>query len=73
MPTKTVEFWFMTGLSRSIFRNARLRGSWDAAGRYSDQWTDSPMLQHIGPDGARPSKAPSNSISRTWARLSSGA
>src|SRR4051812_47577394 len=51
MPTRTVEFRFMTGLKRSIFRNARLAGSWDRAGRYSDQWTESSMTEGTGDDG----------------------
>ena len=34
-----------------IFRNARLRGSWDANGRYSHQWTESAMLEKLGDDG----------------------
>jgi 1,4-alpha-glucan branching enzyme len=49
--TRTVELRFITGLRRQIFRNARLRGSWDDAGRYSDQWTDRPMTEGIGEDG----------------------
>lgn len=51
MATRTIELWFMTGLKRRIFRNARLRGSWDAAGRYSDDWTDRPMTEGVGEDG----------------------
>ena len=51
MPTKTVEFHFITGLARAIFRNARLRGSWDAAGHYSDNWTETPMVEETGDDG----------------------
>src|SRR5688572_29679975 len=51
MPTRTVEFRFATGLKRSIFRNARLAGSWDLAGRYSDQWTESSMGERLGDDG----------------------
>jgi 1,4-alpha-glucan branching enzyme len=34
-----------------MFRNARLRGSWDTSGRYSDDWTESPMAEGIGTDG----------------------
>ena len=30
MAMQNVEFQFITGLKRAIFRNARLRGSWDA-------------------------------------------
>ncbi|MBK8211440.1 MAG: alpha amylase C-terminal domain-containing protein [Rhodospirillales bacterium] len=51
MPTQTVTFEFITGLRRAIFRNARLLGSWDANGRLSDTWTESPMTEAIGEDG----------------------
>ncbi|MBI5570403.1 MAG: alpha amylase C-terminal domain-containing protein [Desulfomonile tiedjei] len=51
MATQTVEFQFITGLKRAIFRNARLVGSWDGDGRYSDDWTEVPMQEGIGPDG----------------------
>lgn len=51
MAMQTVEFQFITGLKRAIFRNPRLRGSWDGNGRYSDVWTESPMQQVVGEDG----------------------
>ncbi|MGZ5011259.1 MAG: hypothetical protein ACXV74_09900, partial [Methylobacter sp.] len=51
MPSKKVEFQFITGLKRAIFRNARLRGSWDENGRYSDNWTEAPMMEETGADG----------------------
>lgn len=51
MPTTTVEFQFITGLKRSIFRNARLLGSWDINGQYSDNWTESSMSEEVGEDG----------------------
>lgn len=51
MTTQAVEFQYLTGLKRAIFRNARLRGSWDASGRYSNDWTESPMEQKVGEDG----------------------
>jgi 1,4-alpha-glucan branching enzyme len=51
MARLTVEFQFITGLRRPIFRNARLRGSWDANGRYSDDWTEAQMAEGIGTDG----------------------
>ncbi len=51
MATKAVEFQFLTGLKRRIFRNPRLVGSWDASGRYSDQWSESPMHEVTGEDG----------------------
>jgi len=46
-----VEFQFITGLKREIFRNPRLRGSWDSNGRYSDNWTESTMQEEVGEDG----------------------
>jgi 1,4-alpha-glucan branching enzyme len=51
MPTQTVAFQFITGLKRPIFRNARLRGSWDHHGRYADDWTETPMQEESGEDG----------------------
>ncbi|RZU40341.1 alpha-amylase family glycosyl hydrolase [Edaphobacter modestus] len=51
MANTTVEFEFITGLNRPIFRNARLLGSWDDSGRYSDLWTESQMQEATGEDG----------------------
>jgi 1,4-alpha-glucan branching enzyme len=51
MAVKTVEFQFITGLKRAIFRNAILRGSWDEHGLYSDNWMEYPMSQEVGEDG----------------------
>jgi 1,4-alpha-glucan branching enzyme len=51
MNTQKVEFQFITGLKRDIFRNARLRGSWDDNGRYADNWTEIAMQEVIGVDG----------------------
>jgi len=51
MPTHEMEFEFIVGLKRAIFRNARVRGSWDAGGRYSENWTEAPMLEGVGSDG----------------------
>lgn len=48
---KTVEFQFITGLKRKMFRNARLCGSWDSDGRYSDIWSETAMQEGIGKDG----------------------
>ena len=45
MKMQTLEFQFITGLKRAIFRNARLRGSWDSNGLYSDSWTEIPMQE----------------------------
>ncbi|MEW5931535.1 MAG: alpha-amylase family glycosyl hydrolase [Gemmatimonadota bacterium] len=44
-------FTYYTGLKRSLFRNARLRGSWDAQGRYADDWTERPMQEIVAEDG----------------------
>ncbi len=52
-----VEFQYLTGLTRSIFRNARLCGSWDINGRYSDLWTECPMEEDLGTDGCPVFKA----------------
>jgi 1,4-alpha-glucan branching enzyme len=49
--TLSVRFTFITGLTGTPFTNARLRGSWDAAGRHSEQWTAHPMETIPGPDG----------------------
>lgn len=51
MGAQAVEFQFITGLKRSIFRNCRLRGSWDENGRYSDLWTETLMREETGEDG----------------------
>src|SRR5262249_50889942 len=51
MAKQTVDFEFITGLKRPIFRNARLRGSWDSNGRFSTTWTESPMQEDVGADG----------------------
>ena len=51
MATVPVQFRFLTGLKRHIFRNARVRGSWDSAGRLSDQWSESGMNEELAEDG----------------------
>lgn len=51
MPMQTVRFQYITGLKRAIFRNARLLGSWDDQGHYSDVWTECPMQEVVGEDG----------------------
>src|SRR5437899_9274919 len=45
MPRVPVRFIYHTGVTRSLFRNARLAGSWDAAGRFADTWTEAPMTE----------------------------
>jgi 1,4-alpha-glucan branching enzyme len=51
MAARPVDFVFVTGLRREIFRNLRLGGSWDENGRYSDHWTFRPMRVRTGDDG----------------------
>lgn len=51
MATQTITFQYITGVKRAIFRRGRLRGSWDASGRYSNDWTDSPMQEDVSEDG----------------------
>jgi 1,4-alpha-glucan branching enzyme len=38
-----VNFTFHSGVKRQLFRNVRLSGSWDANGKFSNQWTETPM------------------------------
>jgi 1,4-alpha-glucan branching enzyme len=47
-----MRFVYDTGLGRRVFQNVRLVGSWDAGGRYSDSWTETPMSEAVEPDGA---------------------
>jgi 1,4-alpha-glucan branching enzyme len=51
LTTVQVQFRYLTGLERSIFRNARLSGSWDAFGRYSTVWSQAPMTGGVAEDG----------------------
>jgi 1,4-alpha-glucan branching enzyme len=46
-----IQFTYITGLRRNIFRNARLTGSWDVNGGYSNQWSTIPMQQTTAEDG----------------------
>jgi 1,4-alpha-glucan branching enzyme len=39
----TINFTFHSGIKRHLFGNVRLSGSWNDAGRYSDQWAEIPM------------------------------
>jgi 1,4-alpha-glucan branching enzyme len=43
-----VNFTFHTGLKHKRFFNVRLSGSWDATGRFSNQWSNVPMA--LSPD-----------------------
>jgi len=50
--TKTaVQFRYLTGLKRDIFRSARLAGSWDSSGRLAQTWSETPMMPGIAEDG----------------------
>lgn len=46
-----VNFEYRTGLRRAFIVNARLAGSWDAAGRPSANWTTVPMAPFVADDG----------------------
>jgi 1,4-alpha-glucan branching enzyme len=46
-----VQFIYLTGLNKNIFRNVRLTGSWDNNGYYSDRWTSIEMQPMLGEDG----------------------
>ena len=43
-----VTFRFHSGLKHKVFSNVRLSGSWDATGKFSNQWTEVPMA--LSPD-----------------------
>jgi 1,4-alpha-glucan branching enzyme len=51
MTTTAVQFRYLTGLERDIFRNARLAGSWDSSGRLAQTWSETPMMPGIAEDG----------------------
>ena len=51
MAAVTVRFVYLTGLKRRIFRNVRLCGSWDSAGRFSADWSVTPMDEITAEDG----------------------
>jgi 1,4-alpha-glucan branching enzyme len=51
MATVPVQFRYLTGLPRSIFRSARLAGSWDGQGRASETWSETPMTPGTAEDG----------------------
>jgi 1,4-alpha-glucan branching enzyme len=46
-----VQFRYLTGLKRDIFRNAQLAGSWDSAGRRAQVWSETPMTPGRAEDG----------------------
>lgn len=47
-----MRFVYDTGLRRRLFHNARLFGTWDEAGKYCKDWSERPMRESVGPDGA---------------------
>jgi 1,4-alpha-glucan branching enzyme len=51
MPQINVAFTFHSGLKRHLFSNVRLFGSWNAAGIYSSQWTETPMAAALDGTG----------------------
>ncbi|MFC5408599.1 alpha-amylase family glycosyl hydrolase [Larkinella bovis] len=51
MASQTITFRYLTGIPHPLFSNARLRGSWTVDGDYSDDWTEHPMREIVGPDG----------------------
>lgn len=48
-----LKFVYDTGIRRKLFRNVRLFGSWDREGKHSEQWSELPMRESVGADGAR--------------------
>jgi 1,4-alpha-glucan branching enzyme len=38
-----VNFTFHSGIKRHLFSNVRVSGNWNAAGQFSNQWTEAPM------------------------------
>jgi 1,4-alpha-glucan branching enzyme len=51
MATQNITFYYLTGIKQSLFTNARIVGSWDANGRYNDQWMTTAMVAITGEDG----------------------
>lgn len=51
MATIPVRFTYLTGIMPEVFRDVKLRGSWDSSGRYSEQWSTVPMRKVQGEDG----------------------
>lgn len=47
-----MKFIYDTGIRRRLFRNVRLRGSWDERGKHSDNWSEHPMREVRNADGA---------------------
>ena len=51
MAKLVVKFRYLTGLKRQIFTDARLSGSWDSQGRFSEVWTQTRMTSGRAEDG----------------------
>jgi 1,4-alpha-glucan branching enzyme len=48
-----LKFIYDTGIRRRLFHNVRLYGTWDSRGKHSDEWSETPMRETVGPDSAR--------------------
>jgi 1,4-alpha-glucan branching enzyme len=55
--TTMIRFTYFTGVPGNYFDAATLCGSWDSAGRYSDQWSENAMESFLGPDNCPAFKA----------------
>lgn len=53
MASLSVNINYHVGLVGQIFRNARLVGSWDSGGTYSDAWTEVPMAEGSSESGSQ--------------------
>jgi 1,4-alpha-glucan branching enzyme len=47
-----VRFVYHTGITKTLFSNARLSGNWDRNGQTSDEWTSTPMVSTVDRDGS---------------------
>ncbi len=57
MAKVAVQFRYLTGLKRDIFKNARLVGTWDNSGYFSSTWSETPMIAEKAEDGCPSFKA----------------
>ena len=51
MATILVQFRYLTGLKRQLFRNVRLKGSWNSVSKSSEDWSETPMTEVVAEDG----------------------
>ena len=51
MAKVAVQFRYLTGLKRDMFRHAWLVGSWDSSGRLAPVWSETPMTPSRAEDG----------------------